>query len=236
MLRHSLPLAAGLLWLLSPQMPAGAADTHDAITAAVTSAARPEADTKQDENRKPAQVLEFTQVKPGDQVVDLIPGGGYMTRLFSKVVGAQGHVYAMVPTEILSMRKTADEAVKDMAASPDYPNVTVLRQSIEAFSPPEPVDLVWTSMNYHDLHDSFFGPADMKKVNKAVFDALKPGGSYVVMDHAAEPGSGRTAQSCRQPQGEGVRSGDPRQDRQVHLPFPQAHGGRGEVGAVVLVR
>jgi predicted methyltransferase len=144
MLRYSIPLAAGLLWLMSPLMPAAAADAHDAIAAAVANSNRPASDTKQDANRKPAQVLEFAQVQPGDKV----------------------------------------------AASPDYHNITVLRQSVEAFAPPEPLDLVWTSMNYHDMHDSFFGPADLAKVNKAIFDALKPGGIYVVMDHAAAPGSG----------------------------------------------
>jgi predicted methyltransferase len=190
MLRYSIPLAAGLLWLMSPLMPAAAADAHDAIAAAIANPNRPASDTKQDADRKPAQVLEFAEVQPGAKVADFIPGGGYMTRLFSKVVGPQGHVYALVPSEILSMRKDADRAVNDIAASPDYHNITVLRQSVEAFAPPEPLDLVWTSMNYHDMHDSFFGPADLAKVNKAIFDALKPGGIYIVMDHAAAPGSG----------------------------------------------
>ena len=55
---------------------------------------------------------------------------------------------------------------------------------------PESLDLVWTSQNYHDLHDSFAKPADLALVNKAVFNALKRGGLYVVLDHAAEKGSG----------------------------------------------
>jgi len=58
---------------------------------------------------------------------------------------------------------------------------------------PEPVDLVWTSQNYHDLHDSFAKPADLAQVNAAIFRALKPGGIYVVLDHAALPGSGLSA-------------------------------------------
>jgi predicted methyltransferase len=49
---------------------------------------------------------------------------------------------------------------------------------------------VWTSQNYHDFHDSFFGPADLAVVNKAIFTALKPGGLYIVLDHVAAPGSG----------------------------------------------
>jgi len=55
---------------------------------------------------------------------------------------------------------------------------------------PEPLDVVWTSQNYHDLHNDFAKPADLGIVNKAVFDALRPGGFYIVLDHAAESGSG----------------------------------------------
>ncbi len=52
---------------------------------------------------------------------------------------------------------------------------------------PAPADIVWISDNYHDLHDPFFAPADVAKVNAAVFKALKPGGIYLVLDHAARP-------------------------------------------------
>ena len=58
------------------------------------------------------------------------------------------------------------------------------------FAAPAPLDLVWLSDNYHDLHDPFFAPADLAKVNAAVFNALKPGGVYLVVDHAAPAGSG----------------------------------------------
>jgi predicted methyltransferase len=52
------------------------------------------------------------------------------------------------------------------------------------------VDVVWTSQNYHDMHDSFMGPPDIGKVNAAIYNALKPGGVYIVLDHAADAGSG----------------------------------------------
>jgi predicted methyltransferase len=81
-------------------------------------------------------------------------------------------------------------AVKAIAADPAYSNVTVLHAPVNRFSVPEPLDLVWTSMNYHDLHLEFFGPADLAAVNKAIFAALKPGGIYLVLDHAAAAGSG----------------------------------------------
>jgi len=177
--------------LLAVLTPLTQADTetsvHDVIAAAIANPARPESDTKQDADRKPLEVLTFTGVKPGDQVADFIPGRGYVTRLFSKIVGKNGHVYAIVPEEL---KKTADEAVKEIAADPEYPNVTVMREPVSIFTAPVPLDMVWTSMNYHDLHDKFFGPADIAKLNKTIFDALKPGGIYLVLDHTAEKGSG----------------------------------------------
>ena len=63
--------------------------------AAVADKGRPEADTKRDADRKPAEMLEFAGVKPGQTVVDLIPGGGYFTRIFAKAVGPKGTVYAV---------------------------------------------------------------------------------------------------------------------------------------------
>src|SRR5215204_2047145 len=65
------------------------------ITAAVADKGRPAADTARDADRKPAEMLEFAEVKPGSKVADFIPGGGYFTRIFSKAVGPKGTVYAI---------------------------------------------------------------------------------------------------------------------------------------------
>jgi predicted methyltransferase len=167
-----------------------APNTSEIISAAIADPGRPAADRKQDANRKPLEVLEFAGVKPGDRVADFIPGGGYVTRLFSKIVGKKGHVYAVVPEEFFSMRANADAAVKAIAADKEYANVTVLKEPAERFSAPEKLDMVWTSMNYHDLHDKFLGPVDMAVLNKKIFNTLKPGGIYLVLDHAAAAGSG----------------------------------------------
>lgn len=162
----------------------------EAIAAAITDSARPDGDKQQDENRKPGAVLTFIDIKPGDRVADLIPGGGYYTRLFSSVVGNTGRVYAVVPTELDAMRADADAPVKAIAAEPHYANVTVLKQPVAKLDTPDKLDMVFTSMNYHDLFLKFLGPADITKVNKAIFDALKSGGVYIVLDHAAATGSG----------------------------------------------
>lgn len=180
---------AGLL--LAVLLPIGQTSAEpnrrEVISAAIANPARPDSDRKQDADRKSLEVLSFAGVKPGDRVADFIPGGGYVTRLFSKIVGTDGHVYAIVPEEL---RENADDSVKKIAADPVYPNVTVLRMPVNEFKVPEKLDMVWTSMNYHDLHNTFFGPADLAVLNKAIYDALKPGGVYLVLDHAATTGSG----------------------------------------------
>ena len=75
-------------------------------------------------------------------------------------------------------------------ADPHYPNVAYIHAPIEKFVTPEKLDIAWTSQNYHDLHDKFFGPPDIAKVDKAIYDSLKPGAVFIVLDHAAEHGSG----------------------------------------------
>src|SRR3569623_3384106 len=124
------------------------------------------------------------------RIADFIPGGGYYTRLFSLAVGKDGHVYAIVPEELFKMKADADAAVQAIASAPHYGNVTVLKQPVSRPSAPAQLDIVFTSMNYHALHDKFLGPADVAAVNKAIFAALTPGGVSIVLDQAAAPGSG----------------------------------------------
>lgn len=177
-------VVAAILWSAG----AAAAPVPANVTAAVNAAGRPEADTKRDAERKPADMLVFAGIKPGMRVMDLIPGGGYFTRLFAKAVEPNGYVYAFQAAELDHFFK--DKAPPIMAVAVAYPNVSVLRGSVNKLVAPELLDVVWTSQNYHDLKDSFFAPADTALVNKAVYDALKPGGIYIVLDHAAEKGSG----------------------------------------------
>jgi predicted methyltransferase len=157
---------------------------QDALAQAVADAGRPAEDVARDAARKPAEVLAFAGVKPGDTVVDLIPGGGYFTRILSKAVGPEGRVYALTPPPSSPDAQPAPDAI---AADPAYANVTVVALSRPP-TVPEPVDLIWTAQNYHDLHLSRL-QVDVPDFNKAMFDALKPGGAYVVLDHAALPGS-----------------------------------------------
>ena len=172
--------------------PGFAADVPAYATAAVADAARPDADKARDADRKPAEMVAFAGIKPGQTVIDMLPGGGYFTRVFSKAVGPKGKVYAFVPGEMLGARPQAADGVKAIAANAAYSNVFVLATPLRTIAAPASADVVWTSQNYHDLHNKSFG-GDIAAVNKAVFSALKPGGTYVVLDHAAVKGSGVSA-------------------------------------------
>jgi predicted methyltransferase len=181
----SLALAtAGLAVGASAQKPS------PAVAAAVADSARPATDTARDASRKPAEIVAFVGVKPGDKVAEMMPGGGYFTRILAKTVGAKGHIYALVPTGFAN-RPGALDGLNALAAQ--YGNVTVVTTDMANFKVPEPVDVVWTSENYHDFHN---GPnANIAGLNAAAFAALKPGGVYYVEDHAAAAGSGTTATS-----------------------------------------
>lgn len=165
------------------------------VTAAVADPSRPEADTMRDANRKPAETLAFAGIKPGQTVAELLPNGGYYTRLLSKVVGPKGHVYALQPPKRPNAPANAPDfaaQLQELAKQPGYSNITV-----QTFAPtgeslvPMPVDVVWTTNNYHDFHN--IPNMDMAAFNKRVFDALKPGGTYFIADHATAPGAGTSA-------------------------------------------
>jgi predicted methyltransferase len=157
--------------------PAGAPPaTPSFVVAAVADPGRPEGDVFRDDRRKPAEVVAFAGVEPGMTVIELIPGNGYFTRILSKAVGPEGRVYTLPFTE---PRRAASEAIDQDAA---YPNVELIDGALSDFGAPEPVDLVWTTENYHDVR----GAADA--LNAAAFAALKPGGIYFVSDHHAQPG------------------------------------------------
>ena len=162
------------------------------VTAAINDPAR-KADTQADARRKMAAVMTFAEARPGQKVVDLIPGSGYWTRVFSAIVGPRGHVYDVWPTEYAKVDGEDVTATQQLVAEPHYANVSALTQPAAKFEVPEPVDLVFTVQNYHDYFDPFMGPTDIAAFNKQVFGALKPGGLFVVIDHAAAAGSGVSA-------------------------------------------
>lgn len=188
MLNHSLLLAATLIAL--PAFAQESSEADKTFAAAIGDATRPATDTVRDIDRKPAETLTASGVKVGDVVADYAEGQGYFTRLFADVVGPHGHVYSVVPSELFTYPNIVKGTAEIESWSVKHPNVTVsFASALPAVKFPEKVDLFWIAQNYHDLHDDFMGPVDIAAFNKAVYAALKPGGLYVVLDHAAAPGS-----------------------------------------------
>ena len=187
-MKTSVLFAAALLAL--PAVAWAAAPTAG-MKAAVADSNRPAADTARDENRKPALMLAFAGITPGKVVVDMLPGGGYFTRLFAKAVEPGGRVYAYVGTSgdvrLKALGKDPDNQFADLKQT--YKNLGVIHGPLDGFVTPEPVDVVWTSQNYHDLHNKAL-KTDVDAVNKGVFKSLKPGGYYVLIDHQAPETAG----------------------------------------------
>lgn len=190
MKRLILLASAGLLLVsLVPAAPraqaAMAMHASPAITAAVADPARPAEDRARDKYRKPAACLEFAGVQPGMSVAELFPGAGYFTRLFSRVVGPKGRVYEFVGPP----KGDKPVPVSAIADDPHYDhNITIAIWPMGRLPVREPVDLVWTSQNYHDLHN--VPGLNVADFDKAIYGALKPGGVFIVLDHVAPAGSG----------------------------------------------
>ena len=145
-------------------------------------------DALSDPSLKAPAVIAFIGLKPGDRVADVV--SGRFVRSLSGTVGPTGKVYAWLPAEVIKVHPEVLPLVQAIPAQPAYANVTVITAGIGSAPLPMGLDAVFIRQNYHDLHDAFMGPADVAAFNRAVFKALKPGGVYVVLDHAAAAGSG----------------------------------------------
>ncbi len=166
---------------------AGCATPTPDFQALVASPDRSEADRATDGRRKPAQLLAFYDVRPGMTVADLGAGAGYNTELLARAVGASGKVYAQNTRDMLEnlIKGRFDERLR----SPAMKNVVHVVREFDDPLPPEArnLDLVTFNFNYHDT--AYLG-VDRARMNRAVFDALKPGGIYIVADHSGRPGTG----------------------------------------------
>jgi predicted methyltransferase len=154
------------------------------VAKAVADPTRPKADVAADALRDPADTLAFAGVKPGMSVAELFPGGGYYTRMISDVVGPKGQILAIENAGW----KGAAEADRKMMADLNRPNIQLDVEPFGQMKIPGQVDLFWITQNYHDLKIAKYGAVDMAAFNRQVFAALKPGGTYFIVDHEANPG------------------------------------------------
>ena len=154
------------------------------VSAALADPNRP-ADSKEgDSLRLPAETLAFAGVRPGMTVGEFYPGGGYFTRMLSDIVGPTGHVYGIENDRW----KGAVDADKALLAQGKWTNVSMDVQPFGTVKFPRPLDMAWITQNYHDLKIAKYGTVDTLAFDRAVFAALKPGGTFFVLDHQGAPG------------------------------------------------
>lgn len=156
--------------------------------AAVVSAPDRTADDRTlDAGRKPAELLAFAGVQTGMRVAELGAGGGYTTELLARAVGSEGTVYAQNSRFILE--RFAERPWSERLARPAMGNVVRVDRDFDDPLPPDARDLdaVVIVLFYHDLY--WFG-TDRGRMNREIFDRLRPGGLYVIVDHSGRPGSG----------------------------------------------
>jgi predicted methyltransferase len=146
-----------------------------------------------------SELIRFALVGMGSTVIDVYPGGGDWTRRFSDIIGPEGRVYSFVPAEVAHFESDPFGKMQALAKEAGRENVEAVSADLVAMPDvSEPVDVVWLNLFYHDLHTKLIQAkgATAAAFNRAVFERLKPGGAYIIVDHAAADGTGtRDAQS-----------------------------------------
>ncbi|GAA0308720.1 class I SAM-dependent methyltransferase [Sphingomonas oligophenolica] len=142
---------------------------------------------------KQSELIRFARIDAGSTVIDVYPGDGDWTRLFSDVVGPEGRVYSFVPAEVAHFKNDPVGLMRTLAQEPGRENVEAVSADLVAMAEAtQPADVVWVHLFYHDLHTALMQTrgATAADFNRAVYQRLKSGGSYVIVDHAAATGSG----------------------------------------------
>jgi predicted methyltransferase len=159
---------------------------------------------------KQSELIRFARVEAGSTVIDVYPGDGEWTRLFSDIVGPQGRVYSFVPAEVAHFQNDPVGRMLTLAKEPGRRNVEAVSADLVAVGQvTQPADVVWLHLFYHDLHTALIQTrgATAADFNRAVHARLKPGGAYVIIDHAAGVGAGANdAQSLHRIEPASVRA------------------------------
>jgi predicted methyltransferase len=144
------------------------------------------------EQSKVSELIRFARVESGSTVIDVYPGDGDWTRLFSDTVGPNGRVYSFVPAEVAHFKNDPLGRMRALAKEPGRENVEAVSADLVAMlEVTGPADVLWLHLFYHDLHTALIQAkgATAADFNHVVFERLKSGGSYVVVDHAAAAGT-----------------------------------------------
>jgi len=142
---------------------------------------------------KLSELIRFARVDAGSTVIDVYPGDGEWTRRFSDIVGAKGRVYSFVPAEVADFKNDPVGRMQTLAKEPGRENVEAVSADLVAMPEvTQPADVLWLHLFYHDLHTALMQKkgATAASFNHAVYERLKPGGCYVIVDHAAAAGAG----------------------------------------------
>lgn len=138
-----------------------------------------------DEGRKPIESVKFFGIKTGDTVVDMIAEAGWFTEVLSAAVGPSGHVYMQNPPFL-------PETEAEKALIKRLGNVEALRVRVDQAGLAGKADAIVTAMNLHDIYNGFqdqpAGEPAAVEFLKAIYGALKPGGTLALIDHVGVAG------------------------------------------------
>jgi predicted methyltransferase len=154
------------------------------IRAAIDDPARTAEQRARDANRKPAELLIMSGIRPGNTVVEFASFGQYFTTFLADIVGPKGKVYMY---DLPYTDKRAGDASRAFVAA--HPNSQYQLVDYNTLELPQQADEVFMVLYYHDL---FINHIDTASLDTRIFNALKPGGIFLVVDHNARPGSGIT--------------------------------------------
>ena len=145
---------------------------------------------------KQSELIRFARVDAGSTVIDVYPGDGDWTRIFSDAVGPEGKVFSFVPAEVADFKNDPVGLMRTLAKEPGRENVEAVSADLVAMpQATQPADVLWLHLFYHDLHTALIQKkgATAAAFNRAVYERLKPGGCYIIVDHAAAAGTGTGA-------------------------------------------
>ncbi|MCK1566569.1 class I SAM-dependent methyltransferase [Bradyrhizobium sp. 173] len=158
---------------------------------------------------KLSELIRFARIDAGATVIDVYPGDGDWTRLFSDIVGSEGRVDSFVPAEVAHFKNDPVGRMRTLAKEPGRENVEAVSADLLAMpQATQGADVLWLHLFYHDLHTALIQARGARAAdfNRAVYERLKPGGCYVIVDHAAALGAGTTeAQSLHRIEPASVR-------------------------------